>query len=185
VRRGKKILQPLRDLGGALLDISGVMPYVQMQSAFDGNYPTMRAYWKSLFLDNLSDGVIDQLVMQAENMSSPQSILAVLHMGGAIQIVREEDSAFSGRYAPYLLNVGSELGDPQDDQAHIAWTRNCIEMAQPFSQGAQYFNFAEHNEGQDTMRKTFGAKYQRLAALKAKYDPTNLFRLNQNITPAP
>jgi hypothetical protein len=58
-------------------------------------------------------------------------------------------------------------------------------MMQPFSQGAQYFNFAEHNEGQDIMQKTFGAKYQRLAVLKAKYDPTNLFRLNQNITPAP
>jgi hypothetical protein len=185
VEDGQKVLQPLRDLGEALLDISGVTPYVQMQSAFDGNYPTMRSYWKSLFIDSLSDGVIDQIVMQSETISSPQSILVVWHMGGAIQSVREEDSAFSGRDAPYLLSAEANWLDPQEDQAHIAWTRHCIEMAQPFSHGAQYFNFAEHNEGQDTMRKTFGAKYQRLAALKAKYDPTNLFRLNQNITPAP
>src|SRR6185436_12296758 len=143
-----------------------------------------RSYWKSLFIDNLSDVVIDQIVMQAEKLPSPQTNLIVFHMGGAVRSVREEDSAFSGRYAPYLLDAEANWVSPEADEANIAWTRNCIEMAQPFSHGAQYYNFGGYHEGgQDSIRKTFGAKYERLATLKAKYDPMNLFRLNQNIKP--
>ena len=99
--------------------------------------------------------------------------------------VADEDTAFHGRHAAFLLNPEANWEDPADDEANIAWVRDLIADVQEFSDGGRYLNFAGfQEEGDDMMRAAFGPKYERLVALKNKYDPTNLFRLNQNIKPA-
>jgi FAD/FMN-containing dehydrogenase len=109
----------------------------------------------------------------------------VWHLGGAISRVGAEESAFGGREAPFLLGVEANWEHSRDDEANIAWARECVEDMQRFSGGGQYLNFPGFLEGGDeTLRATFGTNYERLVAVKERYDPTNLFRLNQNISPA-
>lgn len=142
-------------------------------------------YWKSLYLDDLGEEAIDCIIEHAERRPSGLSTVDVWHLGGAISRVGAEESAFGGREAPFLLGVEANWEDPRDDEANIAWARECVEDMQRFSGGGQYLNFPGFLEGGDeTLRTTFGANYERLVALKSRYDPTNLFRLNQNINPA-
>lgn len=183
---GERVLWPLRDFSTPIFDASRRMPYVEAQRVLDEDYPAheLRYYWKSLNLLELSDEAIDRIVDHARRQPSPLSTTDVWHLGGAIRRVGEEAMAFSGRSVPYLLNPEANWADPRDDQANIGWARQFVEAMQPFSDGSRYLNFPGFlEEGEKTMRATFGAKYQRLVALKNKYDPTNLFRLNQNVKP--
>jgi hypothetical protein len=169
-----------------MADLSAPTPYVEVQSLLDEDYPAdiMRYYWKSLYLDSLGDKVIDRLIACASSRASAHSTIDVWHMGGAMSRVRAEESAFGGRHAPYLLNVEANWEDRNDDQANIGWTCNCIEAMQPFSDGSEYLNFPGFLEqGEETLRKTFGTRYERLVELKNTYDPSNLFQLNMNIKP--
>jgi hypothetical protein len=105
-------------------------------------------------------------------------------MGGAIGRIGAEESAFGGREAPFLLGVEANWENPREDERNIAWARECVEDMQRFSGGAQYLNFPGFLEGGDkTLQATFGDKHERLVALKNNYDPSNVFRLNQNIKP--
>jgi hypothetical protein len=183
---GQRALQPLRDFGAPLLDASGIMPYVDAQKAFDQEFPAgRRYYWKSLNLNRLDDQAIERIAAHALRQPSPFSTTDLWHIGGAVKRGSAESSAFNGRQGAFLLNAEANWDEPADDQANIAWVRDMIADLEPFSDGSRYLNFPGfQEEGDAMMRAGFGPQYARLAALKAKYDPTNLFKLNPNIKPA-
>jgi hypothetical protein len=161
------------------------MPYTDAQRMYDNDYPDgLRYYWKSLNLTRLDDAAIERLVAHARRQVSPFSTTDVWQIGGAVRRATPESSAFFGRGAAFLINPEANWQDPADDAANIAWVRDFIAAMEPFSDGSRYMNFAGMQEEGDSMvRAAFGPHYARLAALKAKYDPTNLFRLNQNVKP--
>jgi FAD/FMN-containing dehydrogenase len=181
---GERVLQPLRSFATPLVDFSGRMPYTQMQTMFDEDYPRgMRYYWKSTTLMELSDEAITTLVEQAQRQPSPFSTTDVWHNGGAIKRMDASRTAYSGREIPYLINPEANWVEPGDDAANIGWVRDFLKALQPMSDGIKYLNFAGfQEEGQEMMRTAFGDKYERLVKLKKQYDPTNFFRLNQNIS---
>lgn len=186
ITEGKQVLRPLIEFGTPLIDFSAVKPYIEAQQAFDADYPDgLRYYWKSLNLVQLDDAVIDRLAKHAHRQPSVLSTTDLWDIRGAVRRKGAEDAAFHGREAPYLLNVEANWEDQADDDANIAWVREFIADMREFSDGGRYLNFAGfQEEGDEMMRNAFGAHYERLAALKAKYDPNNLFHLNQNIKPA-
>ena len=187
VEAGERVMQPLREFDEPMLDVSGPMSYAdEVQTILDEDYPDgMRYYWKSLYLDSLDDDVIEGIIDHNEARPGALSTVDIWHMGGAIARVGEDESAFGGRQAPYLLGVEANWEDPANDEANVAWTRETVADMQRFSGGAEYLNFPGfHEGGEETMQATFGDKYKRLAALKQKFDPHNLFRLNQNVKPA-
>jgi hypothetical protein len=144
----------------------------------------MRYYWKSLYLDGLSESAIDRIAYWAETAPSPLSKVDVWQLVGEITYVGVEESAFAGRHSPFLLGVEANWEDPQADDANVEWVRDCLADMRQFSDGAVYLNFPGFLEDNDeTMETTFGSLYERLVALKDEYDPENVFRLNQNIKP--
>ncbi len=187
VEEGERAVQPLREFSNPLIDFSGPMPYVEVQSLLDEDYPSgeLQYYWKSLYLNDLDDEAIDRIIEHTARRPSALSTVDVWHMGGAISRFGAEESAFGGREAPFLLGVEANWEDPRNNDANTFWARECVEDMQRFSGGGQYLNFPGFLEGgEETLRATFGASYDRLAALKNKYDPDNMFRLNQNIKPS-
>jgi FAD/FMN-containing dehydrogenase len=177
VDEGMRALAPLRELGDPVADLSGPREYVDFQRLLDEDYPDgMRYYWTSLYLDGLPDAAVDRLCDWAEAAPSPLSTVDVWELGGAIAAVDADESAFAGRAAAYLLGVEANWEDPEHDEANVAWARNCVEAMRAFSDGSVYLNFPGFLEGgQAALRETFGRSYERLAALHAEYDPTNLF----------
>ncbi|WP_207590004.1 FAD-binding protein [Halomontanus rarus] len=186
VADGERALAPLREIAEPIADFSGTMPYTEYQQLFDEDYPDgMRYYWKSLYLDGLSESAIDRITYWTDIAPSPLSTVDVWQLGGAIARVDPEDSAFAGRHAPFLLGVEANWEHPEDDDANVEWVRDCLDDMRQFSDGSVYLNFPGFlEEGDDMMRTTFGPTYERLVTLKDEYDPTNLFSLNQNIAPS-
>ena len=190
VEQGRPVLQPLRafdaDNGGPMLDFSGPMSYAdEVQTILDEDYPDgMRYYWKSLYLDSLGDDVIEAVVARVEARPGRLSTVDVWHMGGAVTGRREVDGALGARDAPYLLGVEANWESPVRDEANVAWARDTVAELATFSSGAEYLNFPGfHEGGEETLRRAFSGNYRRLQALKRKYDPDNLFRVNQNVAP--
>ena len=182
---GERELQPLREFGVPLIDLSGIEPYTAAQSSFDGFFPEgLLYYWKSLYLDHLDDALIDAMVVNAENRPSPQTLLIARHLGGAISRVPEEATAYGNRKARFNLSIDSTWEEPDQSERNIAWTRDVWTKMRQFSDGGIYLNFAGFlEEGEKLLHEAHGENYARLVALKTKYDPTNLFRLNHNIEP--
>lgn len=183
---GERVLQPLREVRQPLVDFSGRMPFVEVQQFYDEDYPAgeMRYYWKSLNLTSLDDEAIDTIVRHAKAQPSPHSTTDIWHIGGAIKRVDDESMAFHGRHVNYLLSPEANWEHAAEDEENIAWLRDFLAAMQPYSDGSRYLNFPGfQEEGDDMMRTAFAAKYDKLARLKKKYDPGNLFSLNQNIKP--
>ena len=180
------MLQPLRELGDPIVDLSGVLPYVEAQSLLDEDYPKgARYYWKSINLTGLSEGALAQLERSAEAAPSGLSTVDVWYQGGAMSRVPAEGSAFGDRSSPILIGVEANWEDPADDEANIAWARQCIEDFRPFSDGGTYLNFPGFlEEGQQQLRDAYGSNLERLSEVKSAYDPDNVFRVNQNIVPS-
>ncbi len=188
VDEGMKETQPLRELGTPLFDMSGPTPYVGVQTGFDPLFPRgeIRAYWKSQYLDELSDEAIEVIAAKAQERPAPLTLVNVFAMGGAIAKVDPEETAFATRSAPYMVSIDGMWSDPADDADNVAWTRAAWEAVKEFGTGEVYLNFTGRADeapsaGVDT---ALGRNLARLAEIKAKYDPDNFFRLNNNITPA-
>ena len=183
---GEEALEPLRGLGDPIADFSGPMPYADVQKLLDEDYPDgWRYYWKSVNVGGLGDGVIEALIEHAEAAPSDHSTIDVWFQGGAMGRVGAGESAFGDRSAPILLGIEANWeDDPEDDEENMAWARGCYSDLRRFSDGGVYLNFPGFlEEGQSLMRDAYGENYERLVALKNQYDPANLFRLNQNISP--
>ena len=182
--QGEKVLKPLRELDEPMLDLSDVMPYLEVQRIFDDDYPDGRLYyWKSTFLNSLSDEVIARLVEHANAAPSKLSTVDLWACGGAMNRVSPGETAFGARQAPYLLAVEANWEDPGTIDANIRWARDVVKDMQRFG-GGRYLNFPGFYEDDTVLREIYGENYQRLVELKGRYDPDNVFRLNQNIRPA-
>ena len=181
---GRRIAEPLRRLGTPITDLLGPMPYTTMQSLLDGLFSAgARNVFKAGYLAGLSDEAIDTLVRFHGPSTSPSSEIHIQHLGGAVARVPDDATAFGGRGAPYLMNVVARWTDPGTDDAQIAWARDLYAAAEPFTTGGTYVNFL--SEGDDRVAAAYGPeKLERLARLKEVWDPTNAFRLNQNVKPA-
>jgi FAD/FMN-containing dehydrogenase len=182
---GARLLRPLREIATPVFDLSEIMPYTVLQSAFDAFFPQgLLCYWKSRFVDNLEADTIDMVIQIASNRPSPQSAVEVWHLGGAMNRVPVTETSFGRRDAPYLFSLATTWTDPAITDQCIAWTRETWKSTEQFSRGGLYLNFAGFGEEKtDLVRAGYGENYNRLVELKRKYDPTNLFRMNNNINP--
>jgi hypothetical protein len=184
MEEGERILRPLRAFGQPWVDFIRRVAYTTHQGFFDATVPHgLQYYWKSHYMPALSDAAIESIVAHACEMRSPNSYSLLFQLGGAISRVREGDSAFTGRAARHAITLDGVWSDPDGPDDDTAWVRDYFAALQPFSTGGVYVNFLG-DEGQERVKASYGAdKYDRLVALKNKYDPTNFFRLNQNIEP--
>jgi FAD/FMN-containing dehydrogenase len=187
VEAGERILKPLRQFGPPLADMVGPMPYVQVQRMMDDGFPAGRHnYWKSNFLKGLDEDGIRIIVDHIAKVPSPYSAVAIEQFSGAVNRTGINDTAFNHRNARYNLLIIGMWSDPAAKAANVKWVRNLWDAMEPYSSGGVYVNYLgqEADEGAERIKSAYGPeKYARLVALKDKYDPTNLFRLNQNIRP--
>ena len=161
----------------------GPMPYTALQALGGAFFPPGRlSYWKGSFLKELSDDAFEIMIAQFASVPSRFSFVGLEELGGAVSRVGKDETAFGERSARYSFLITSEYIDPAESEMIIRWTRDFWEAMRPFESEAAYVNYLG-TEGQDRIRAAYGEKYERLVALKNKYDPTNLFRLNQNIKP--
>ncbi len=183
---GERVLQPLRELATPALDMSGVLPYTAIQSAFDPFFPKgLLMYWKSLYVEELADELIRELCRLAADRPSALSPIDIWHHGGAMRRAGADATAFGRRDAPFMLSFDATWTDPRDTERNIAWTRAAWASMHRFSSGGLYLNFPGFGEEkEDLLRAAYGPNYERLQSLKAAYDPTNLFRMNLNIPPS-
>ncbi len=185
IDEGQDALRPLREFKAPALDTVGPKPYVAHQAMFDAAYPHGRHYyWKAWKLPPLTDAPIDVMVEQASSITSPLSAIPIFTLGGAVGRVDDGATAFTGRSAAHDINfVASWLPDDPEPERHKAWARTAWESMRPFADGV-YINFLS-DEPAPHVQAAYGEhKYARLAALKNKYDPSNVFRFNQNVPPA-
>lgn len=187
-RQGERLLQPLREQGERLADFSAALSYCALQKLFDGIAPfgQQRCYWKCHYLTDLPDAMIELALANAAQAPSARTLSSLWNFGGATAAVAPEATALGDRSMGWMYSIDSIWQDAAADQANIDWTRAAWASARPYSQqGRLYLNFAGlGEEGVALVRQAYGAHYARLAAIKARYDPANLFRFNQNILPA-
>ena len=183
---GEKLVAPLRKFGTPLVDTIAPMSYVQLNMLFDAAFPYggVQRYWKSSFLKELGDDALEILVDRAATLPSPMSMVGFFHVHGAATRVDPDATAFGLRDDQWDYDVISQWDDPAESARHIQWTREFWTAVEPFATGAVYVNHLDAEEGA-RIRAAYSnsSSYGRLVALKNKYDPTNLFRLNQNIRP--
>jgi FAD/FMN-containing dehydrogenase len=182
---GERLLQPLRELATPLVDLSHAAPYTGIQSEFDPFFPNgLHYYWKSLFLNDMPDDVLDAVLAVAADRPSPQVLLALRSLGGAMSRVPEDATAYGNRAARFNLSIDATWHDPAQSERHIAWTRRNWAALREQTAGGVYLNFAGLGEENDLLaHAAYGANYARLREIKRRYDPTNLFRGNVNIAP--
>ena len=186
VEDGEPVVQPLRELAQPLLDLSGPWPWLGLQSGFDALFPPgdLR-YWKSRAFAALPDEAIEEIAEWAARRPTPLTDITIWHHGGAMSRVDEAATAYAGRDAPFLVTGEVSWTDPAQSDEAIKWGRDFWAAMGRHSTGGLYLNFPGLGEEKDELVKAgYGANYERLAVLKAKYDPDNLFRMNLNITPA-
>jgi FAD/FMN-containing dehydrogenase len=182
--RGEEVFRPLREFGGALIDLIRAKPYVDHQSMFDPTVPPgWRYYWKSCELGPLTDDVIEAMATSSAAITSPLSYSVTFQLGGAVSRVPEDAMAYAHRDAAHNININAVwTEDDPDPSPHLAWARSYFERVEPHSPGV-YVNFLG-DEGPDRVRAAYGdGKFERLVALKRRMDPNNVLRLNQNIPP--
>ena len=180
---GEEVLRPLREFGPPTLDAVGPIPYHELQSMPDEGFPPDRLhYWKAAFLADPSDEAIDTMLRFAATMPSPFTGIGLQHITGAAARVAPTATAFAHRGRLYDNLILSQWDDPADSADNVRWTRELFGAMTPHYHGVYVNNLGE--EGSDRVRDAYGVNYDRLAAVKAAYDPDNVFRLNQNIRPA-
>ncbi|MFA9460068.1 FAD-binding oxidoreductase [Thiohalorhabdus sp. Cl-TMA] len=181
---GRRAVEPLQAFGTSIAEHVDVMPYTAFQAGFDPLLtPGARNYWKSQDFTALSDAVIDTVIEQAGRLPSEECELFIASLGGAMGRVPETATAYAGRDANFVMNVHTRWRETAQDSKCRAWARECSEAVSPYATGGVYVNFLSQDET-GRVHSAYGANYERLAAIKARYDPANLFRNNQNIAPA-
>ena len=145
--------------------------------------PGGRNYWKSNNFNTLSDAALDLMIASAARMPSPQCEIFVAQLGGAMARVKPDATAFVGRDAHYIMNVHGRWSDPRDDEQVRSWARQVFSEAAPYATGSGYVNFLTEDEAERVVA-SYGKNYPRLQAVKQRYDPGNLFRMNLNFEPA-
>jgi FAD/FMN-containing dehydrogenase len=185
---GMRVIQPLREIGTPLVDISGPLPFVGVQAAFDEFFKrgTLRSYWKSTYVETLSDPILDIVVEKAQNRPQDRVFVIAFQMGGAINKVGAEETAYSERKANWMVSIDGNWTESKDDEKVVSWVREAWGAVDAHGTGTTYLNFTGVSDEAATVgvESAFGKNLARLAELKKKYDPTNLFRLNNNILPA-
>jgi FAD/FMN-containing dehydrogenase len=184
---GMAVLQPLRELGTPLFDMSQPMPFTMAQSGLDGLFPrhVLRSYWKAQYMEEFSDDAVAAVARLAQERPAPMTMVNMFHLGGAVHAVGPEDTAFAERSAPFMVSVDGNWTDPAQDAEMIQWVRSAWDGLRKYGTGEVYLNFAGRadepmREGVDT---AYGRNLRRLREIKAAYDPANLFQLNNNIVP--
>jgi len=185
---GMKVLQPLRELGTPLADITQPMPFGAVQQAFDEFFRrgTLRSYWKSTYVNKLTDEILDILVPKAQNRPSKRTFVVLFLMGGQINRVGGEDTAYSERSADWMVSIDGNWESAAEDDKVVSWVRDTWSQVHKLGTGTTYLNFTGiADEATDVgVASAFGRNLKKLAQIKKKYDPNNFFRLNNNITPA-
>ena len=181
--KGDALLAPLRAVGRPVADVVTRRPYVQMQSLLDATQPKgRRYYWKSHYLPRIDARAIDVAVEHLGGVRSPHSAILMFHIGGALNELPAGHSPVGNRDAHYVLNIAASWEKPEDDEANKRWARDCFAATQPFSTGGVYVNFLNADEGRDRIEAAYGAEnLRRLAELKRRYDPDNLFRHTKGV----
>lgn len=185
--KGMRVLQPMRELGTSLFDMSGATPYCSVQAAFDPFFPRqgLRAYWRSHYLDELTDDAVATIAAVAADRPSPLTLVNTYHLGGAVRRVGAEDTAFDERSSPFMVSVDTMWSDPAQDAAATAWAAARGDEIAAHANGRVFLNFTGRTTAAQSVDAAFGRNLARLGRVKARYDPANMFRLNNNILPRP
>ncbi|MBW4620306.1 MAG: FAD-binding oxidoreductase [Cyanosarcina radialis HA8281-LM2] len=183
IAKGEKLIEPLRSFGDACGEHIGSQPYVEWQQAFD---PLLtrgaRNYWKSHNFTELRDEVLDAIVEFAGQLPSPQCEIFIGCIAGAANRVPADAMAYRHRDAKFVLNVHGRWDDVAQDEIGIKWAREFFQASAPYASAGAYVNFMTQEEG-DRIAAVYGSNYDRLVQIKKRYDPENIFHLNQNIKP--
>jgi FAD/FMN-containing dehydrogenase len=184
VEEGERFIRPLKTFGSPVLDVCVPKPFLTHQAMFDPSFPAGRWYYfKSCDVAELSDEIIDITVEHSLQISSPLTAFPIWHMGGAVSRVDDDETAFNGRSAGFTYNIGASTETSAGFAEEREWVRDFWSSLRPWQEGV-YVNFLG-DEGAERVRQSYGPKkYERLQALKQKYDPDNFFRINQNIPPS-
>jgi hypothetical protein len=182
---GEKAVAALRKFGPPLVDTIGPTSYVALNTLFDAAFPYggVQRYWKSSFLKELGDDILDIMISRSAKFLSPMSNVLFFHLHGAAARVDRDATAFGLRDDQWDYDVISQWTDTAESSGHVQWTREFWTAAEPFASGQVYVNHLDSEEGTTRIKAAYTHGYEKLVALKNKYDPTNLFRLNQNIKP--
>jgi len=181
MKEGEKAVKPLRALGAPIVDVISPHPFTGWQSAFDPLLtPGARNYWKSHDFNDLPDAAIKAIIDAVRTLPSPECEVFIAHVGGAMARVAANATAWPNRDAHFIMNAHSRWRDKAQDRAGVAWARQLFEATAPFASGSVYVNFMPEDEN-DRVANAYGSNYRRLAEIKRRYDPDNLFRMNQNI----
>lgn len=183
IEEGKKVIQPLRDFGTPVADLVSEIPYLQLQCIFDAAVAHgISRYVKMGYVEQLTDEFIDVLIDKFDKRVSPLAIVLLNTMKGAVSRVDAAETPFYHRQPQWHFDIITQWTEKKDEEQNLAWVRNFWNEAMPFTRGAS-INFLGGDDGQDRVKLSFGSNYDRLAAIKMKYDPDNFFRLNANIVP--
>ena len=182
---GEKAVAAIRAFGAPMAGEVGPIPYTALQTMLDAGFPGgLQVHWRSEFAASLPDALIDALVRSFKNVKSPLSAVLIEQFGGAVRRVADGATAFDQRDAAYNLVIVSRWISPDDATPNVQWARATSDSAKPFGTGRVYVNYIGAGEGPERVRASFSPeKFTRLAAIKRKYDPENVFRINQNIPP--
>jgi FAD/FMN-containing dehydrogenase len=180
---GEKLVAPIKAFGKPVADILVRRPYAQMQTLLDATQPKgRRYYWKSEYLADVAPSAIDTMIEHATRIPSPHSAVILFQIGGALNELAADVSPAGNRDARYVCNIASAWEQARDDTSNVAWTRTCWEAMRTFSTGGVYVNFLTEDEGAERVAAAYGeGTLERLAALKRKYDPQNLFRHTKRV----
>jgi FAD/FMN-containing dehydrogenase len=183
VAEGQKLVQRLRTFGDVLGEHVGAQPYTEWQKAFDPLLaPGARNYWKSHNFTELNNGALDAIIEYAGKLPSPQCEIFIGHIAGAANRVAPNAMAYAHRDAKFVLNVHGRWDSPAQDVRCVEWARAFFNASAPYASAGAYVNFMTEEEG-NRVAAAYGSNYDRLVQIKRRYDPENVFHLNQNIKP--
>lgn len=185
LEQGEKAVAPIKSFGKPIGDVLVRRPYAQMQSLLDATQPKgRRYYWKSEYLSRVEPALCEKVMTHAAKIPSPHSAVILFQIGGALNRLAEEHSPVGNRDARYVLNISGSWERASEDETNLNWAREAWSDMKTFSTGGTYINFLTEDESRERVETALGKGLQRLAQVKAKWDPQNVFRTNRNIKPA-